>query len=79
MTDEAEPRKEHRDGIVGSIHPDELCTTEGVLAKLGIGENKLDELRNKRGLPSYRDGKRLYFKGHELIAAVLSGAVREVR
>lgn len=70
-------RKRHRDGIIGHLHPDELCTTEGVLAKLGIGEEKLSEMREERGLPFYRDGKRVYYLGRDLIAAVIKGSVRE--
>jgi hypothetical protein len=64
--------------VTGRINPNELYALEGVTEGLGVGEEKIDELRD-RGLPVYRDGKRIYFKGSEVIEAVLKGAKREVR
>ncbi len=64
--------------VTGRINPDELYALEGVKEGLGVGDEKIDELREQRGLPVYRDGKRIYFKGREVIEAVLKGAKREV-
>jgi hypothetical protein len=71
MTEETATRRRHREGIVGVLRPEDLLTTEGVLATVGIGEEKLSEMR-RRGLQSHQFGKRVYYVGAELIDAILN-------
>jgi len=53
--------------VVGVIHPDSLYTTEGVLNFAGLGNDSLRLARSSGMVHPLKKGKRLYFKGSELI------------
>lgn len=53
----------------GVIRPAEMYRADEVMARMGWAESAFDSAR-KQGLKTFRKGKRVYVRGHDVIAYV---------
>lgn len=67
------PRK-HFVEVEGILRPDSIYTVEGVLRAAGIGRETLSEARRSGIVKPIEIGKRVYYRGEQLIAWIESQA-----
>lgn len=61
-------------GCAGEIHPEVLYRADAIQAQMGWGQAAFDSAR-KQGLRIFHSGKRVYVRGHDVIAYVTKGGV----
>lgn len=70
-------RQRRNPNVEGELAPERVYTTEGVMRACGIGTDQLIDARASGIVKAYFRGTRVYYKGSELIAWILSGVPRK--
>ena len=65
-----------RKRCTGILRPEDLLTKEGVQRAAGMGHEALMNAKRSGIVKALRSGKRVYFKGSELIEWILADAKR---
>jgi hypothetical protein len=65
--------------IVGRLDPDALYTAEGALRFGGLSRDEIGLGRRAKVIKAYECGRRIYYRGCDLIAWILKAAGEEVR